>query len=128
MKWRSLDEWYRVERELKERLDALTQRPFPAMPEIGGEHWLTRQVTLALAPAFLLAPLVTWLLYPWLPQREAWMYEAAGVMLLAAAYVAHADYKKAQRGARELSEFPPDAGEVSRAVSAGQSPAERKLP
>lgn len=101
MKWRSLDEWYRVERELKERIDACTKRPFPAMPEIGGERWLTRQITLALAPPFLLAPIVTWLLYPWLPQPEAWLYEAAGLMLLGVAFVAHADYRKAQQAARK---------------------------
>lgn len=101
MRWRSLAEWHRVERDLKGRLDRLTKRPFPAMPEVGGEHWLTRQVTLALAPAFLLVPVVTWLLYPWLPQPEAWIYEAAGVMLLAVSFVAHTEYNRAQAATRE---------------------------
>ena len=112
MKWTKLDEWYRVERELKERLDELTKRPFPAMPDVGGEAWILRQVTLALAPPFFLAPLVTWLLYPWLPQPEAWIYEAAGMMLLCVAFVAHTDYKKAQQAAREVSGHPPEPGEA----------------
>lgn len=101
MKWTSLDDWHRADRALKDRLDAWTKRPFPAMPEVGGEPWLLRQVTLALALPFLLAPPVTWFFYPWLPQPEAWLYEAAGAMLLGVAFVAHTDHRKAQQEARD---------------------------
>lgn len=91
--------WRELDARVKRRLAAWTARPFPGMPRVGGEHWLTRQVTLALAPAFLLTPLVTWVLYPWLPQPEWWLYEGAGLMLLGVALVAHTEYKKAQHAA-----------------------------
>lgn len=125
---RDLAYWRALDAKVKRCLVEIMDRPFRAMPKVGGELWLTRQITLALAPPFLLTPVATWMLYPWLPQPEAWLYEAAGVMLLDVAFVAHTDYKKAQQSAGELSESPPDAGEGSKAVPAGQWPADGKPP
>lgn len=104
---RDLAYWRELDARVKRRLAEWTSRPLPGMPARGGEHWLTRQATLWLAPAFLLTPLATWLLYPWLPQAEWWLYEAVGVMLLGVAVVAHTEYKKAQQSARDVSGHPP---------------------
>lgn len=106
MKWTSLAAWHDLEARLKTRLDEWTRHPFPGMPKVGGDAWLTRQVALALAPAFLLTPIATWILYPWLPQPEAWLYEATGVMLLGVSFVAHTEYKRAQLHAALLSAAP----------------------
>lgn len=110
--WRELAYWYDLEARLKRRFDEITKRPFPAMPHVGGEMWLLRQVTLALAPAFLLVPIVTWALYPWLPQPDWWIYESAGVALLTVAFVAHTEYKKAQHAATVVSEHPLERNEA----------------
>lgn len=99
--------WRDLDARVKARLDAWMSRPFPGAPKHGTEYWIARQACLALAPPFLLAPLVTWLLYPWLPQPEAWLYEAAGMMLLGVALVAHTEYKKAQERAGDVSVHPP---------------------
>lgn len=99
--------WRDLDARVKRRFADWLSRPLPGMPQEGGEHWLTRQATLWLAPAFLLTPLATRILYPWLPQPEWWLYEAAGMMLLGVALVAHTEYKKAQQSARDVSEPPP---------------------
>lgn len=102
--WRALD--LRVKRRVGEWLD----RPFPGAPRVGTDWWMARQVSLALAPPFFLAPVITTILYPWLPQPSAWLYVATSLMLLGVAFVAHTEYKKACDAALVVSETPGAGG------------------
>lgn len=96
MKLTSLHDWYELDARVKRRIARLSAWRPPGAPAKGADAWMARQAALATAAPFLLTPLVTFLLYPWLPQRDAWLYELAGLMLLGVALVAHIEYKKAQ--------------------------------
>jgi len=105
VKWTSLDAWYDLDKRAKNWFARLgTNVRFRGVAPEALNAWLTAQACLALAVPFVATPLVTWILYPWLPQPDAWLYEFAGVMLLGVALVASHEYKKRNRVLRSISE------------------------
>lgn len=110
MKWTSLEDWRRLDREVKERFARWEPR-FRGIPPEHTTVWLTYNVCAALAPPFLLAPLITWKLYPWLPQPDAWIYACVGMALGGVALAARHEYKNRTQSARVVSDSPPQGGE-----------------
>lgn len=106
MKWTSLEEWRRLDRDVKERFAKWEPR-FRGIPQEHVDLWLTYQMCAALALPFLLTPLVTWLIYPWLPQPEAWIHACAGMSLGVVSLAARHDYKKRIHSAPSVSANPP---------------------
>lgn len=106
MKLTSLEAWRELDARVKHRFDELTRWRPPGAPSLGADAWMSRQAAVAIATPFLLTPLITWILYPWLPQQDWWLYESTGVMLLGVAFVANTEYKKAQHTDGILSVSP----------------------
>lgn len=106
MKWTNLAEWHRLDREVKAWLDRATDLRFKGVPPQSLNAWLTAQVCFAIAIPLLLTPLVTMLLYPWLPQPDRWLYGLTGVGLLCVSLGAYHEYKKRAHETPALSEHP----------------------
>lgn len=114
MKWTNLDDWHELDRRVKERVARMgSDIRFRGVAPEALNAWLTSQVTLAVAVPLLAAPLVTWVLYSWLPQPDAWLYELAGVMLLGVALAAHHEYKKLNATAPMHSDHSPAAAQIT---------------
>ena len=95
MKWTSLEAWAKLDRDVKERAAKFGEGiHFRGIAPNAVGDWLTSQVCATLAVPVLATPIVTWLLYPWLPQPDAWLYVVAGLMLLGMSLVARHEYKK----------------------------------
>lgn len=110
MKWTTLAWWHEQDRRLKERVANMQEPRFRGVPRGAVGAWLMSQLCFAMAIPFLLTPIVTRLLYPWLPQQDAWIYILAGAMLLAASLAAHRECQRA-RDAEGMVSGNPDAAE-----------------
>lgn len=107
---RNLAYWRALDADVKRRFDEWTKRPIPGVPTLGTDAWVMRQVSLAFGVPLLLTPLVTLILYPWLPQPDGLVMLWMGMGALGVALAAHHEYKKAQQSGREVSEHPPATG------------------